>query len=86
MLGYFPTYTLGAMNAAQLYQAAGNAIPDLEEQISKGEFEALNHWQSQAIWSWGSYYSIDELMRQATGESLNPGYFIRHLQQRFAPL
>ncbi|BAO45212.1 carboxypeptidase M32 [Thiolapillus brandeum] len=86
MFGYFPTYTLGAMNAAQLYHAARKAIPNLEEQISRGDFEALNHWQSQAIWSWGSYYSIDELMLQGTGETLNPDYFIHHLQQRFSPL
>ncbi len=85
LLGYFPTYTLGAMNAAQLYRAARNAIPGLEEQIARGDFETLNQWQSKTVWSWGSYYSIDELMRQATGEALNPDYFIEHLKQRFAP-
>jgi carboxypeptidase Taq len=85
MLGYFPTYTLGAMNAAQMYRTASKAIPDLEEQISRGSFLALNRWQSENIWSWGSYHSIDALMQQATGEKLNPKYFIRHLQNRFAP-
>ncbi len=85
MLGYFPTYTLGAMNAAQLFRAAHEAIPDLEELISRGSFDVLNQWQSKAIWSWGSYWSIDELMRQASGEALNPKHFIHHLQQRFSP-
>ncbi len=84
MMGYFPTYTLGAMNAAQLYQAADKAIPGLAEMIGRGDFSALNEWQSKAIWSWGSYHGIDELMRQATGETLNPEHFIRHLQTRFA--
>ena len=85
ILGYFPTYSLGAMNAAQLYQAASKALPELEEQIGRGEFQALNQWQSENIWSWGSYYSIDALMQQATGEKLNPEHFIHHLQKRFTP-
>ncbi len=85
MLGYFPTYTLGAMNAAQLYQAANQSITSLDEQISRGDFLALNQWQAENIWSWGSYHSTDALMQQATGEILNPDHFIRHLRERFTP-
>lgn len=84
-LGYFPTYTLGAMNAAQLYHAANNALEDLSQQISKGEFAALNQWQKEKIWSQGSYYAIDELMIYATGEKLNSSYYIDHLKNRFLP-
>ena len=84
-LGYFPTYTLGAMNAAQIYHAANNAIADLTQQISKGEFAALNQWQKEKIWSQGSYYSIDDLMIHATGEKLNSCYYIEHLKNRFLP-
>ncbi|MFK5986921.1 MAG: carboxypeptidase M32, partial [Pseudomonadota bacterium] len=69
-LGYFPTYTLGAMNAAQLYFAANKTIKNLSQQISKGEFKALNQWQKEKIWSQGSYYEIDNLMIHATGEKL----------------
>ncbi|MCW8932707.1 MAG: carboxypeptidase M32 [Gammaproteobacteria bacterium] len=82
-LGYFPTYTLGAMNAAQLYYAADKAIPDLCENISNGEFEMLNQWQKEKVWSMGSFYSIDELMIHATGEKLNTRYYINHLKKRF---
>ncbi len=82
-LGYFPTYTLGAMNAAQLYNAADKAIPELSQQIAKGEFGALNQWQKDKIWSQGSYFEIDELMSYATGEKLNTRYFINHLKKRF---
>jgi carboxypeptidase Taq len=80
--GYFPTYTLGAMNAAQLFTAANKAIPDLLQHIEKGDFEALNEWQER-LWSKGSYYSIDELMHKITGETLNPDYFIQHLKDRY---
>ncbi len=82
-LGYFPTYTLGAMNAAQLYHTANEQINDLEQQIANGQFELLNQWQKDKIWSQGSYYEIDDLMINATGEKLNPVYFIEHLKKRF---
>jgi len=82
-LGYFPTYTLGAMNAAQLYTAADKAIPELENQIEKGNFKALNQWQSDRIWSQASYHSIDDLMVYASGETLKPEYFINHLKNRY---
>lgn len=82
-LGYFPTYTLGAMNAAQMYHAAEQAIPDLSEQLAVGNFIPLNQWQKDKIWSQGSFYSIDELMIHATGETLNSDYYLKHLQHRF---
>ena len=82
-LGYFPTYTLGAMNAAQLFNAAKKALPNLEQQIALGDFSQLNQWQKENIWSQGSFYSIDDLMHHATGETLNPDHFINHLKQRF---
>ncbi|MDX2507404.1 MAG: carboxypeptidase M32 [Gammaproteobacteria bacterium] len=82
-LGYFPTYTLGAMNAAQLFHAARQVIPALEQQISLGDFSQLNQWQRDNIWSKGSFYRVNDLMRHATDEALNPDYFIKHLKQRF---
>lgn len=82
-LGYFPTYTLGAMNAAQLYHAADKAILDLSQHISNGNFATLNQWQKEKIWSQGSFYSIDDLMIHATGEKLNTHYYIDHLKKRF---
>jgi carboxypeptidase Taq len=82
-LGYFPTYTLGAMNAAQIFNAAKQAIPELQQLISQGNFTALNQWQKENIWSKGSFYSIDELMQTATGETLQLKYFIDHLKARY---
>jgi len=82
-LGYFPTYTLGAMNAAQFYVAASKAIPNLKDQIEQGNFSQLNQWQSDKIWSQASFHSIDGLMVYASGETLNPEYFINHLKNRY---
>lgn len=46
---YFPTYSLGAMNATQIFETAGKAIPDLEGQIARGEFKALKEWLNANI-------------------------------------
>ncbi len=81
--GYFPTYTLGAMYAAQLFQTANKAIPTLQDDISRGDLTALFQWLNQNIWQHGSRFSTDQLMTQATGETLNTDYFRKHLESRY---
>jgi carboxypeptidase Taq len=83
--GYFPTYTLGAMAAAQLFQAALRTDPALPSQIARGEFAGLNDFLRNAIWSKASLYEGDELMRRATGEPLNARHFEAHLRSRYLP-
>lgn len=81
--GYFPSYTLGAMYAAQLFAAAGRALPQLDEQIADGEMGPLFTWLEQNIWQHGSRFSTSQLIANATGEDLNPDYFRRHLESRY---
>ncbi|MGL5990321.1 MAG: carboxypeptidase M32 [Plesiomonas sp.] len=81
--GYFPTYSLGAMYAAQLFHHALLACPELDAQIARGDLSALFSWLQQTIWQQGSCFTTDELIRHATGETLNPAYFRRHLEQRY---
>lgn len=81
--GYFPTYTLGAMYAAQLFQSARDAIPGLDQHISNGDLSPLFNWLQQNIWQHGSRYSTAELITKATGESLNPRFFRQHLERRY---
>lgn len=81
--GYFPTYTLGAMTAAQLYAAAVRAQPSIPEDITRGDFKAINAWLKDAIWSKASSLTTGELMQQATGKSLDPTDFKRHLEHRY---
>ncbi|HEX5657088.1 MAG TPA: carboxypeptidase M32 [Polyangiales bacterium] len=81
--GYFPTYTLGAMTAAQLFQAALRAHPDLPAQIARGEFAPLNAFLRGAIWSQASLYDGEALLRRATGEALNARHFEAHLRTRY---
>ncbi|WP_058909963.1 carboxypeptidase M32 [Entomohabitans teleogrylli] len=81
--GYFPSYTLGAMYAAQLFQSARTQLPRLDEQIANGEFSALFDWLQRNIWQHGSRYSTSELIVRACGEDLNPRYFRQHLENRY---
>lgn len=82
--GYFPSYTLGAMMAAQQWAALEKAMPDASEQMGRGDFGAINGWRRDSIWSQGSKYSTPDLLTRATGEPLNAKYFIAHLRKRYA--
>ncbi|MBK0098417.1 carboxypeptidase M32 [Erwinia sp. S63] len=81
--GYFPTYTLGAMYAAQLFQAVKRAIPQVEDLIRNGELQPVFDWLQQNIWQHGSRFPTQQLLLNATGETLNPHYFRQHLEQRY---
>ncbi|MCE9920722.1 carboxypeptidase M32, partial [Hafnia paralvei] len=81
--GYFPTYTLGAMYAAQLFASAKVALPDLNSQILRGDLSPLSDWLRQNIWQQGSRFDTDTLIKNASGETLNPSFFRRHLEQRY---
>lgn len=81
--GYFPTYTLGAMYAAQLFQAVKRAIPQVDEFIQQGELQPVFDWLQQNIWQHGSRFPTQQLLINATGEALNPHYFRQHLEQRY---
>jgi carboxypeptidase Taq len=80
--GYFPTYTLGALIAAQLFEAAREAIPDLMIGIAAGEFAPLFAWLRERVHSQGSFLSTAELVEQATGRPLGVASFERHLRNR----
>lgn len=82
-LGYFPSYTLGAMYAAQFRTAMEKELGCVESLISAGKLSSVMGWLNDNIWSQGSLLSIDELMRRSTGETLNPEHFRKHLQTRY---
>lgn len=81
--GYFPTYTLGAMYAAQLFDSARTAMPKLSEDIAAGNLAELFHWLQQNIWRHASRYPTDTLIANATGKTLDPSYFRQHLESRY---
>jgi carboxypeptidase Taq len=81
--GYFPSYTLGAMYAAQWFAAIRRAVPDLDARIAAGELNPVFDWMRANIWSQASLWETPELVRRASGEALNPQYFRRHLETRY---
>lgn len=81
--GYFPSYTIGALNAAQLFAAIGRDHPDWQKQLAGGDVHFIRNWLGQAIWSKGSTMDSQDIMRLATGESTNADYFLRHIRQRY---
>ena len=81
--GYFPTYTLGAMAAAQLFAAAETAVPEIPEAISRGDFGPLMAWLGEHVHGLGSLYGTDELIERATGRPLDPKVFEAHLKARY---
>jgi len=81
--GYFPTYTLGAMIAAQMFEAAREAITDLSELIAGGNFKPLFVWLRERVHSQGSLLSTAELVADATGRPLDTDSFERHLRRRY---
>lgn len=81
--GYFPSYTLGAMYAAQYFSTIRAAAPDLDAQVAGGDLTAIFDWLNTHIWSQASRWSTQDLVQLATGESLNPAHFKRHLERRY---
>ena len=81
--GYFPTYSLGAMAAAQLFEAARRALPDLMAAIREGNFAPLTSWLGDNVHALGSKLGSDELISRASGGSLGTDAFKRHLAARY---
>src|SRR5690606_29578379 len=81
--GYFPSYTLGAVIAAQQWAAIQRTHEGTEEEFTVGNFRAVNEWRKKNIWSQGSRWSTPELILRATGEPLNATHLKNHLTERY---
>ena len=83
--GYFPSYTLGAMSAAQLMTAARAALPDLDEALGRGDLAPLLGWLRVHVHGVGSRLDFNSILEQATGRKLDPMAFQSHLRRRYLP-
>ncbi len=83
IFGYFPTYSLGAMTAAQLFTAAREDNPELLEAISRGDFTSLLSWLRTHVHGMGCLLSTQDLLTRATGSPLDANYFKEHLKNRY---
>lgn len=83
--GYFPTYSLGNVNAAQLYAAALKQVSGLESDLAQGRYTRLLEWLHQKIHHHGSCHLPGALMEQATGRATEPKDYLAHLRARYVP-
>ena len=83
--GYFPSYTLGAMAAAQLAQSVRAALPALDAQVAAGDFQPLRDWLRTHIWSQGCLQDLDGLLQGATDAPLRLEPYLDHLRRRYTP-
>jgi carboxypeptidase Taq len=86
LIGYFPTYTLGNLAAAQLFEAAQTQIGDLDQMMARGEFRPLLDWLRERIHYFGRCYSSAELVERATGSELTADSLISYLKSKLEPL
>lgn len=81
--GYFPTYTMGALAAAQIFAAASDAIPNIKSSLRRGDFAPLMGWLADNIHGQASIASTDDILTAATGAPLGTEAFKTHLQARY---
>mmetsp|Transcript_316 Transcript_316/g.968 ORF Transcript_316/g.968 Transcript_316/m.968 type:complete len:230 (+) Transcript_316:121-810(+) len=85
--GYFPTYSLGAIYACQIFKEAERELPDLRKEIEAGNFSSLKAWLNKNVHQVGSLYATgDELMRAVTGTALDPQIYINYLSSKYSSI
>jgi carboxypeptidase Taq len=84
--GYFPTYTLGNVYAAQLFTCARDALPDLDQQFAAGEFAIFNAWLGEHIYRHGQRYVGAELIEAATRRAVDHHPLVAALSRKYGEL
>jgi carboxypeptidase Taq len=85
LIGYFPTYTLGNLYAAQLMAAAADRLGDLDDQFRGGNFRPLLEWLRSEIHASGRQYESEPLVERATGTKVSPDWLAESLLRRYGP-
>lgn len=83
LIGYFPTYVLGNLYAAQFYHQAGKDLPGLRQDIREGNLLGLREWLRDRVHRHGRRYKPAELVEKVTGEPPRAEYFIEYLESKF---
>jgi carboxypeptidase Taq len=86
MIGYFSTYALGNLISAQLWERINTDLPDLPEQIRKGEFSSLLGWLRENIHRHGAKFEPQELIQHVTGSKIDPAAYVRYLKAKFGEI
>jgi len=84
--GYFPTYSLGNLIAAQIWDAARVALPDLDGQIARGELVPLRDWLRDRLYRHGAKFTPKEMIERLVGGPIDVGAYLRQLRERAAEI
>jgi carboxypeptidase Taq len=84
--GYFATYSIGSLYAAQLYEAINKTHLSLKQEVRMGDNLNILNWLKQHIYQFGRYYRSGELCRKATGEDLNIQFFIDYVSKKYSDI
>jgi carboxypeptidase Taq len=86
IFGYFPTYTLGNLLAAQLWARATTDLPDLADRLAQGDCAPLLAWLREKIHRHGRKLLPNDLIQRTTGEALTPRHFLAYLTEKYSAL
>lgn len=81
--GYFPSYTVGAIAAAQLFAGAVERTPEIRSELARGELTSLRGYANEHVHQHGARYDTNEILERATGRALSVDVLLRHLRDRY---
>ena len=84
LFGYFATYALGNIIAAQLWERFERVHPDRDEQIRRGDFSTLLAWLRREVHQHGRKFQAQELVQRITGSRIDPAPYLRYLDTKYA--
>lgn len=83
-IGYFPSYSLGNLYAAQILHTIQKELPDFDSCIQNGKFDVIQDWLKENIHQFGKLYTPNELIVKVTGEELNAEYLVEYLEKKYS--
>jgi carboxypeptidase Taq len=84
--GYFPSYMLGNLYAAQMLTTLREVIPNLDDQVASGQLAPLLDWLKENVHKLGGIYEPKELIERITGETLDPAHFVRYVKAKYSDI
>lgn len=81
--GYFPSYALGNMYAAQFTQTLRQELPAFDSLIAEGNLAPIKEWLTEKVYKHGKLLTPNEIIREVTGEELNPEYLVQYLEEKY---
>lgn len=84
LFGYFPTYALGNLYAAQLFDTLIKTFPDYKERVSQGHLTFITKWLGEHVHRYGRQFTSSELLKKCTGKDLSETFFEKYLEEKYS--